>query len=58
MKSWQKRLLRVLVAIAGIMATLQAFPVDALDWVQHIGGWLGIIIAAGWSNSDSIGAKK
>ena len=60
MSDTKKRFIRVLVAMAGIMAAFNAIPVNTVEWVQTVGGWIGIVVAAAYSNSDSLlpGGKK
>ena len=50
----QKRLIRLIACIAGIMMTFKAMPSDGVEWVQNIGGWMMLILSAVYSNSDAL----
>lgn len=52
MTNRQKRLLRVTLAAAGIAMAFTTVPVDAVAWVQTVGGWVAILVTAVYSNSD------
>ena len=60
MNNTYKRLFRVLAAIGGIMMGFNELPIDTVAWIQTSGGWIMIIGAALYSNSDPAfpGAKK
>ena len=57
MTDTQKRLLRFIVAVAGIMMTFNKVPVGIVEWVQTVGGWLMIVLPAVYTNSDGIFPK-